>query len=567
MIQNIFNRDITSMHAAALILGAAGFLSRILGLFRDRLLASRFGAGDLLDAYYAAFQIPDILFTVFLIGAASAAILPVFIEYKERKEDAVALIQTLLTVFAMLASVMVLILIAVAPWIVPVLVPGFSEEKVALAVTLTRIMMISPLLLGIAGIISSVLQANRRFLVYALPPILYNAAIIFGIIALVPIMGETGLAWGVVIGALLQGLIQLPIFLRLGFSPRFLFTLRDAGVRKIFAISLPRVAAISFNQVTHAILIAIASFLSAGSVSVFKFSTNLIYFPVGIFGVSYALAIFPKLSESASRKRGDEFFSELFFGIRNIIFWSLPIAFLFVVLRAHIVRVILGTGFFDWNDTRLVAASLAVLSFMILFEGLNTLLIRSFYALEKTWEPLWANLFASATTVFAALGILGLFSYAPETLQAFSAFLRVGDLNETQILAVALAFSIGSVLNFFFLFAKLRSAATLAFGIETKETLRPFLKIFASAVLAGLAAYGALLPFPALVPTNTFLGIAAQGIIAGVIGLATYFAALYFLKNEELNSLLASFNKRLYSLKKQPALFEIEKLDHHETVK
>ena len=162
----IFNRDITSMHAAALILGAAGFLSRILGLFRDRLLASRFGAGDLLDAYYAAFQIPDILFTVFLIGAASAAILPVFIEYKERKEDAAALIQTLLTVFAVLASVVVLILIAVAPWIVPVLVPGFSEEKTALVITLTRIMMISPLFLGIAGIISSVLQAKGRFLVY-----------------------------------------------------------------------------------------------------------------------------------------------------------------------------------------------------------------------------------------------------------------------------------------------------------------------------------------------------------------------------------------------------------------
>ncbi len=555
------------MHAAALILGAAGFLSRVLGLFRDRLLASRFGAGDLLDAYYAAFQIPDTLFTLFLIGAASAAILPVFIEYRERGEDTVSLIQTMLTVFGVIASGIVMLLILTAPWIMPLIVPGFSPEKTELAVALTRIMMISPLFLGIAGIISSVIQANRRFLIYALPPILYNAAIIFGILVFVPFLGNQGLAWGVVLGAFLQVAVQAPIFFRLGFSPKFVFTMNNSGVRKIFAISLPRVAAISFNHITQIVLIAIASYLAAGSVSVFKFATNLIYFPVGIFGVSYALAIFPKLSESAAKKQGPEFFSDLFFGIRNIIFWSLPIAFLFVVLRAHIVRVVLGTGSFDWNDTRLVAASIALLSFMILFEGLNTLLLRAFYALEKTWEPLRANLFASTITVVSALGILWFFNRSPEALRTFSGILRVGDLTQTEILALATAFSIGSALNFFFLFAKLRSAAAATFGMSVKESALPFLKIFASSILAGLASYGALLPFPALVPTNTFLGIASQGVVAGVAGLAVYFIALYFLKSEELGSLLASFHKRLYSLKKQQAVFEVEKLDHHETAK
>lgn len=563
----IFNQKITSVHAAALIIGAAGFLSRILGLFRDRLLASRFGAGDTLDAYYAAFQIPDTLFTVFLIGAASAAILPVFIDYREHGRDSMALIQKLLTIFSVLAALSVLVLIIASPSIVPLIVPGFSPEKAGLATALTRIMMLSPFFLGVAGIISSVLQAYHRFLVYAVPPIFYNLAIIFGIIVLVPVLGPTGLAWGVALGALLQVLVQLPLFFRLGFRPNFSFNLRDPGVKKIFRISLPRVAALSFNQITLLVLVGITSFLTAGSVSVFKFAINLIYFPIGLFGVSYALAIFPKLSERVVKNQGNEFFSELSAGMRSVIFWSLPITFLFVVLRAHIVRVILGAGHFNWNDTRLVAASMAALSFMILFEGLNTLLIRAFYALEKTREPLIVNIVASLATVLTAVGLLGFFAVNPEALRALSYLFRVGDLAATQVLGIAIAFSFGSTLNFMLLFSKLRKTSVAAFGINTRRNFRHIAKIFLASAIGGFAAYGALLPFPALLPTNTFFGIALQGISAGISGFAAYFAALYIMHSEEFLSLLESFRLRLYSTKKQPEIFEIEKLDGQESGK
>ncbi|MFY9462296.1 MAG: murein biosynthesis integral membrane protein MurJ, partial [Candidatus Sungiibacteriota bacterium] len=542
MIQNIFNRQITSLHAAALIIGAAGFLSRVLGLLRDRLLASRFGAGDTLDAYYAAFQIPDVLYTLFLIGAASAAILPIFIEYREEGKDQWRFIQTLLTVFGVFAALTALILIILAPLIVPLIVPGFSGEKLRLVVTLTRIMMIGPLFFGVSGIISSVLQAYHRFLMYAIPPVFYNLAIIFGILVLVPAWGTAGLAIGVLLGSLLQLVVQLPVFFKLGGRPKLIFSIKDPGLRKVVSVSVPRVAALSFNQVTNLILIAVASLLASGSIAVFKFSANLIYFPIGVFGVSYALAIFPKLSESAVRKKGEEFFSELSFGIRNILFWSLPIAFLFIVLRAHIVRVVLGAGAFDWNDTRLVAASLATLSAMIVFEGLNTLLIRAFYALEKTWEPLWANVSASIASVVSAIILLGLFGRFPEWLHGLSRVLRVGDIAETQVLAVAIAFSLGSVLNFFLLSAKLRKTAEKAFGLAARESIRPIARIVAASALAGAASYLTLLPFPALLPTNTFLGIFVQGVTAGLAGFAVYFGVLYILRAEEFMSLLQSFS-------------------------
>lgn len=567
MIRSILNRQITSLHAAALIIGAAGFLSRILGLFRDRLLASKFGAGDILDAYYAAFQIPDALYTIFLIGAASAAILPIFIEYREEGKDYWLFIQTLLTVFGILAAIATLLLVLLAPLMVPLIVPGFSEEKLRLTIILTRIIMIGPLFFAISGIISSTLQAHHRFLMYAIPPVFYNLAIIFGILILVPILGTIGLAIGVLLGSLLQLVIQLPAFFALGGRLKFILNIADAGLKKVVLVSMPRVAALSFNQITHLILIAIASLLTPGSIAVFKFSTNLIYFPIGIFGVSYALAIFPKLSESAVKKRGKEFLSELSFGIRNILFWSLPIALLFIVLRAHIVRVILGAGAFDWNDTRLVAASLATLSAMIIFEGLNTLLIRAFYALEKTWEPLWANISASMASVISAIILLSLFGRFPEGLYRLSVVLRVGDIAETQVLAVAIAFSLGSILNFLLLSAKLRKTAEGAFGLYVRESLWPIARIVIASLLAGAASYITLLPFPALLPTNTLLGIFAQGITAGIVGFAVYFATLYILRAEEFMSLLASFSQHLYSPKKQPEVYEIEKLDGQESGK
>ncbi|MDO8560719.1 MAG: murein biosynthesis integral membrane protein MurJ [bacterium] len=563
----IFNRQITSLHAAALIIGAAGFLSRLLGLLRDRLLASHFGAGNTLDAYYAAFQIPDTLFTIFLIGAASAAILPVFIEYREHGKDAIRMVQTLLSIFSVVASVIVVILIFLAPLLVPIIVPGFSSEKMRLTITLTRIMMISPLFFGIAGIISSTLQSYHHFLIYSLPAIFYNIAIIFGIIVLVPIMGPEGLAAGVILGALAQIFVQLPMFFTLGFRPKFIFNTRDEGVRRIFKISIPRVAALSFNQLTLLLFVGIASYLAAGSVSIFKFAANLIYFPIGLFGVSYAVAIFPKLSENVMRNKGKEFISELSFGIRNIVFWSLPLVFLFIVLRAHIVRVILGAGLFDWNNTRLVAATLAVLSIMIIFEGLNTLLIRAFYALGKTREPLRANLIASFVSICIALAITVLLRIEPSSLKALSAILRIADVGDTRVVAIATAFSLGSFLNFILLSSILRKSVFRVFGITPLRNFYPIFRITIASLFAGIIAYITLIPFPAIISTRTFLGIAAQGVTAGLTGFAGYFLVLGLLRSDEFLSLVESFRQKLYSVKKQPEIFEVEKLDGKESGK
>ena len=251
-----FSASFDSIHAAALTIGAAGLLSRILGIFRDRLLAAHFGATRTLDIYYAAFQIPDFLFTVFLLGAASAAIIPVLADMEVRDRGRAHLfVRELVTVFFVGSVAVWGAALFLAPHIAGYLVPGFGGEDRALMIVLTRIMMASPVLLGMSNIISAVLQAHRRFLAFALSSVFYNLGIIAGILFFLPRWGAPGLAAGVLLGAGLHLLVQMPAFYSLGFGfllawPGFLRRGLSASVRKVIALSLPRVAALSASTIS-----------------------------------------------------------------------------------------------------------------------------------------------------------------------------------------------------------------------------------------------------------------------------------------------------------------------------
>ena len=554
------NREIPSFHAAALILGGAALASKLLGLLRDRLLAGRFGAGDTLDVYYAAFLIPDFFYTLLLIGAASAAVLPLYLEY-ERSGAGERFVSNLLTVVGTAAIAFAGLAAAFAPELVGVVAPGFGPEKLAEAARLTRIMMANVVFLGIAGILSSVLQARHRFFVFALPPIAYNLGIILGIVAFVPALGPIGLACGVILGGALQVAVQIPALraLRFRFAPRF--DLGDRGLARVVKTSFPRVAALSLSQLTLVALTAIASSFAAGSVSVFKFAANLIYVPVGLVGVSYALAMFPKLSAVSIEGAGREFCDQVLLGLRNILFWALPSAAILIVLRAHVVRVVLGSGAFNWEDTRLVAAVLAVLAAAVVSESVLPLILRAFYAVGRTREPFLWDALGSLATVGIALGFSAWFAANPAALGRVAVVLRIGDLAAPRILAAAIGFALGSLLNSILLWGALKRVLRERFGVGLGIEFGPFASMLGAAVLAGLAAYGALLPFPALIATNTFAGILLQGAAAGVVGFAVYGAALAWQGNPEILGLIASVRGRLLSPEKTPAVYEAEKLD------
>ena len=186
MFNKFFNSQAKTIASAAVILGAASLVSRIIGLFRDRILAGQFGAGDELDIYYAAFRIPDLVYSLLVLGAISAGFIPIFISYlKKDKNKSWYLANSLLNLMALSLMVICALLIIFTPWLMKLVAPGFSSEKLSITVQLTRVMFLSPFFLGLSAIFGGILQSFRRFLVYALAPIMYNLGIIFGALVLV----------------------------------------------------------------------------------------------------------------------------------------------------------------------------------------------------------------------------------------------------------------------------------------------------------------------------------------------------------------------------------------------
>lgn len=561
MIQKLLQRNgsISSVHAAALLIGSAALVSRLLGMLRNRLLAAHFGAGRELDIYFAAFQIPDFVATLFLLGAGSAAILPVFQEYMQKdKERAHHLISSLQTSFLIASSIAAAIVFFFVPILLRIMVPGFSDIDRVLTVMLTRIMLLSPILLGLSSILSAVIQSFQRFFAYALAPIFYNLGIIAGIIFFVPVFGIMGLGIGVVLGAVLHLLIQFIAISRIGMRPRLVINHFSSGIKKVLGLSLPRVLSLSLAQITVVGLTALGSTLHAGSISVFELSQDLYFVPVALIGVSYSVVLFPRLNEAFLNRNSERFYSELFLGIRTIILWMAPTIALFIVLRAHIVRVALGAGLFSWEDTRLTAASLAVLSVAMIAGSITPLLIKAFYALEKTWAPLFINIFASAFSIISAI----IFSRALAAPSGFTIFtlnaLRIADISSANMLGLALGFTAGLIIDNILLYIALRRAATSVFRIKPLFPFWPMVNICAAACVAGFGAYFVRLRFTQTLPLITLARVLLQGFVAGIVGLIIYIALLMALKNEDIAGVRKSLTRRLITLRVLPKSWDIE---------
>lgn len=553
------NNSIASVHAAAFLIASAGLISRILGLLRNRLLAAHFGASRELDIYFAAFQIPDFVATIFLLGAGSAAILPVFQEYLQQgQQKARHLISSLQTSFLIASSLLGIIVFFFVPALLHLLVPGFSDSDRAATTVLTRIMLLSPILLGLSSIFSSVIQSFQRFFAYALAPILYNLGIIAGIIFFVPLFGIAGLGLGVVFGALLHLIIQIIALIQIRMHPYFVLHNISKGVKKVLGLSLPRVISLSLAQLTVMGLTILGSTLHAGSIAVFELSQDLYFLPIALIGVSYSVVLFPRLNEAFLQKNGELFYRELFIGIRTIIFWIAPTIALFIVLRAHIVRVAFGAGQFSWEDTRLTAASLAILSIAMIMGSIIPLLIKAFYAIEKTWAPLAINMASSGISIGTAI----IFSRALRgqsnvALTALSIF-RVTDIPSANMLGLALGFTSGLVVDGILLIFALRYATQSTFGAKTSFPIQPFAHIGMAAIIAGFGAYMIRLTFTDVFPLITLRAVLLQGIIAGVAGFVMYAAILILLKNEDIKGLRRACTRKLINLRVLPPSWDTE---------
>ena len=513
----------SSVASAAFVIAIAGILSRVLGLLRDRILASHFGAGDALDIYYAAFRVPDLIYNLLILGALSAAFIPVFTSLiaKDEEKEAWELVNTFLTTALLFLVILVGIFAIFAPYLVKIITPGYTGEKMQSVVVLTRIMFLSPIFLGISGIFGGILNSFKRFLIYSLAPILYNLGIIFGALFLVKPFGIAGLAWGVVIGAFFHMAIQYPNVKMTGlkYFPRLNF--KNKNLRKILTLMIPRTMGLAVTQINLLVITIIASTLAAGSLAIFNFANNLQSFPLGIFAIPFALAVFPILSHHAAKDEHDIFIHNFSKTFRQILFFIIPASVLILVLRAQIVRIVLGSGKFDWEDTILTFQALGIFAVSLFAQSTIPLLARSFYALHNTRVPFLTGIVGETINLGAALFLSRYYG----------------------VLGLVWAFSMASIVNMFLLILILRNKLK---RLDDKKIILVILKISASALAAGLVAQFVKYLVSPYVNLDTFIGVFSQMTLAGTLGIATYFVLTYFFDLEELHYLKKLFSSRVF---------------------
>lgn len=522
-----------SVALASVYIAFFSLLSRILGVFRDRIFASRFGAGNELDAYFAAFRIPDFIFNLLIIGALSAAFIPVFTRYlsRDHEDEAFKVSNSVLNLVLILWVIIAAIIFIFAKPLLGLLVPGYDAEKLNLTVSLTRIMLLSPLFFGISAVAGSMLNSFRRFFSFALAPVLYNLGIIISALILVPKMGVYALAVGVVIGAFLHMTLQQINVYMLGFRYQRVLDLKHPGVRRIVKLALPRIIGMAVDQINLFVQTMIGSILIIGTVAAFNLANNLASLPVGLFGVALATAIFPTLAEKAGLREDSSFVFELSRVTRVILFLTIPTSAMIILLRAQIVRLILGTGHFDWQDTRLTFGILGYLAISVFALALVPLLSRAFYAFEDTRTPVKIGIFAVAINIILSLIFVGK--------------INIGIDLGPKGLALAYSFSVivQMILLFIFLQRKLKI-------IDFKSILIPTFKfILATAILIPAVQWTkfAVSPF---IRTDTGVGILIQALAAVLIGIIVYMIVAFILRCEEFRLViryLPFIGKRLYS--------------------
>ena len=548
-----------SLTRAAFLVGIFSFIASLLGMVRDRMLAGTFGAGADLDTYYAAFRLPDFFYNTLLIGITSSAFLPVLTRYlhkpgkektgkgkEEEKplafpQEAKNFIDSLITFMFAVLFFSTLVLFFATPVAMNWIAPGFNLEQKTSTIMLTRIMLLSPIFLSFSGMMGNILNLKKFFFFYSLAPIVYNLAMILSIVFLVPRIGVQGLAWGIALGALCHLSVQLLPAKALGFEFSWRWEPNHPGIKKVFKIAVPRSIHLGVLQFNLVITTLLASTLPAGSLAVFNFANNLQSVPLGLFGASYAIAAFPALSIMVAKKERKKFRDEFVKTMCQILFFIIPLSAILIILRAQVVRLILGSGKFDWEDTVLTLNVLGILAVSLFAQSLNLLFIRAFFALQDTITPLKSGIIGLVVnTVIGALVVKNWNCFAPfiERQTECSGF-------KAPIIGLAFAFSVSQVASFIFLLVglskhlkgisigkiKLRlskiALATLGMGAATQTAKWLFGEIIVKKWSLGETIFS----------FSTIFSVFSQIVFSGIIGIVVYLFICKTLRCEELTSL------------------------------
>lgn len=513
-----------SILSAALILMLAILASRILGLVRDRLLAGAYfipGQEWQLDVYFSAFRIPDMLFQLLVLGALSAAFIPVFSQLSQVDEKhAWKVASTIINAGTLFFLAISLIIFLWTPYFCKLIAPNFSGRELSLMVNLTRLMLLAQMFFIVSNILTGILQSYQRFLIPALAPVFYNIGIILGILLLSPFFGIYGATVGVVLGAFLHFIIQLPVALHLGFSYQPVLALTDPAVRRIGRLMLPRTLALAVSQIELTVTVFIATSLTAGSLSLFYFAQHLNDLPVGLFGLTIGQAALPVLAVEATKNQ-ENFKRLLLASLKDIFFLALPASVLLLVLRIPMVRLAFGAKTFPWEATLITGRVVALFALSVFAQAGIQVLVRAFYALQDTKTPFYTATLAVLVSVALAFALtFGL---------------------HMDVMGLALAVSLSSFFHIAILIGLLQKKTGF---INRDNFWVPVLKIIFVTSLMAIALW---LPMRLLdqymLDTTRTINLIILTLLATVLGLMVYIGLSALMKIEELGRFLGLLSR------------------------
>jgi putative peptidoglycan lipid II flippase len=525
IVSSIFSPQ-ESISVATFVLVAAMLLSRLLGLLRDRLLASYFLPSDL-GVYLAAFRIPNLLFELIVMGAFTIAFIPVFTRYilKNQKEDAILMSSILVNITTIMIIIVLIPLLLFAPYFCRLFAPGFTEQELIMMTSFTRLMLVFqviPLMLG--NYFTGILQSYKYFLIPSLAPVLYNVGVIFGIVVFSQSFGLYAPVIGTAIGAGLFFLIHLPFVIHLGYRHRFAINIKNLGVREVLKLMIPRTIGLGVSQIDSTVDLILSSLLGPTMVTVFNFAQHLQYMPVGLFGATLSQAVLPTLSRYYANNNRQSYQRILFSSLLQVLFLLLPVTAFFLVLRIPIVRLVFGGDRFDWEATVLTAHTLSFFALSIPSQAFIPILARGFYAACDSKTPMILSII---NVIFnAVLSYLFVVYY----------HLPIWSLG----LSATLAYTIQVVLLTFMLIKKQHLNIS-------KEIIQSLLKMFVATLCMIVTLYIPLKLFDQLVfdTTRTF-GLFMLTATSSLIGFGTYLIVAWMLGVEEISSYVEIF-KRIQS--------------------
>ncbi len=519
MVKNLFSllySRQTSILSGATIIMLTMLVAKVLGLLKDRLLA-QFFSPDTIDIFWAAFRLPDLIFQIAILGALSVAFIPVFIELNENKgkEEAFDLSRAILNLCLLtFIAASILIFIFAEPIITYFIAPGFPFAKQQQVIELTRIIIFGQIILVFGAFFIGILQSFQKFIIPAFAPVFYNLGIILGIVFLSGSMGIKGAAIGVIIGAILHALIQLPLILSVGFRFKLPLKLFHPGVKEIMKLMSIRTIGLAAEQINETVGLRFASLISAGSYTYLTFAQHLQVAPIGLFGAALAQAALPVLSSEKARGKIEEFKITLITTLHQILFLTLPAAAILIVIRIPVVRLIFGASKFDWEATVSTGATLAFLSIGLAAQAVSLLLVRGFYAIKDTKTPVVVSLIV----VFVNIVLI----------YYFITILRL------DVWGIGLANSIAAILSGVLLFSGLHFKIG---KFNLRSVVLPFAKMLMATIIMGMALYIPIkLLDQVIFDTTKTINLLILTGLSSVFAISVYFVLVWFLKVQELET-------------------------------